>query len=31
MAGLVLDDFRAGYSFAFDPFQDQACAALESG
>ena len=31
MAGPVLDDFRAGYSFALDPFQDQACAALEDG
>jgi ATP-dependent RNA helicase HelY len=31
MAGPVLADFRAGYSFALDPFQDEACAALEDG
>jgi ATP-dependent RNA helicase HelY len=31
MSGAVLADFRAGYSFALDPFQDQACAALEDG
>jgi ATP-dependent RNA helicase HelY len=31
MAGPVLTDFRAGYSFALDPFQDEACAALEDG
>src|SRR5690348_4820457 len=27
----VLTDFRAGYSFELDPFQDEACAALEDG
>src|SRR4029078_1243632 len=27
----VLVDFRAGYPFALDPFQDEACAALEDG
>jgi len=31
MAGPVLADFRAGYSFALDPFQDEACAGLEDG
>src|SRR5437764_8476013 len=31
MAGHVLTDFRAGYSFDLDPFQDEACAALEVG
>src|SRR3954469_7488934 len=31
MAGHVLTDFRAGYSFDLDPFQDEACAALEDG
>src|SRR4051812_23303757 len=31
MAGPVLSDFRAGYPFALDPFQDEACAALEDG
>src|SRR4051795_5443631 len=31
MAGRVLTDFRAGYSFDLDPFQDEACAALEDG
>src|SRR4051812_449133 len=31
MAGPVLSDFRAGYSFDLDPFQDEACAALEDG
>ena len=31
MSGAVLADFRAGYSFALDPFQDEACAALEDG
>ncbi len=31
MSGPVLDDFRTGYSFALDPFQDQACRALEDG
>ncbi|HEX3336345.1 MAG TPA: DEAD/DEAH box helicase [Jatrophihabitans sp.] len=27
----VLADFRAGYPFALDPFQDEACIALEDG
>src|SRR4029078_8636828 len=27
----VLVDFKAGYPFALDPFQDEACAALERG
>ncbi len=27
----MLTDFRAGYSFELDPFQDEACAALEDG
>src|SRR5947208_1081132 len=27
----VLADFRGGYSFDLDPFQDEACAALEDG
>jgi ATP-dependent RNA helicase HelY len=27
----VLADFRAGYPFALDPFQDEACTALEDG
>jgi ATP-dependent RNA helicase HelY len=27
----VLDDFRTGYDFALDPFQDEACSALEDG
>jgi ATP-dependent RNA helicase HelY len=27
----VLTDFRAGYPFQLDPFQDEACAALEDG
>src|SRR3982750_939807 len=27
----VLTDFRSGYSFELDPFQDEACAALEDG
>ncbi|MFN2561240.1 MAG: DEAD/DEAH box helicase [Jatrophihabitans sp.] len=27
----VLADFRAGYPFELDPFQDQACVALEDG
>src|SRR5438477_2195283 len=27
----VLTDFRGGYSFEFDPFQDEACSALEDG
>jgi ATP-dependent RNA helicase HelY len=27
----VLTDFRAGYAFDLDPFQDEACAALEDG
>src|SRR5947208_9300026 len=27
----VLADFRGGYSFDLDPFQDEACAALENG
>jgi ATP-dependent RNA helicase HelY len=27
----VLRDFRAGYDFQLDPFQDEACAALEDG
>jgi ATP-dependent RNA helicase HelY len=31
MSGAVLPDFRAGYSFALDPFQDEACAALQDG
>src|SRR5881628_2057474 len=31
MSGAVLADFRAGYSFDLDPFQDEACAALEDG
>src|SRR5881628_2932179 len=31
MSGAVLADFRAGYSFDLDPFQDEACAALEVG
>ena len=31
MAGPVLADFRAGYPFALDPFQDESCAALEAG
>jgi ATP-dependent RNA helicase HelY len=30
-AGPVLADFRAGYPFDLDPFQDEACAALEDG
>ena len=31
MPGPVLEDFRAGYDFALDPFQDEACVALEDG
>jgi ATP-dependent RNA helicase HelY len=31
MSGAVLTDFRAGYQFELDPFQDEACAALEDG
>src|SRR5881275_1581142 len=31
MPGPVLSDFRAGYPFDLDPFQDEACAALEDG
>jgi ATP-dependent RNA helicase HelY len=31
MSRPVLTDFRAGYSFALDPFQDEACVALENG
>src|SRR6266571_6112630 len=27
----VLTDFRAGYAFDLDPFQDEACSALEDG
>src|SRR5262249_29944628 len=27
----VLTDFKAGYPFALDPFQDAACTALEAG
>jgi ATP-dependent RNA helicase HelY len=27
----VFDEFRAGYEFRLDPFQDEACAALEDG
>jgi ATP-dependent RNA helicase HelY len=27
----VLTDFRAGYAFELDPFQDEACVALEDG
>src|SRR5919205_781706 len=31
MTPSVLADFRTGYSFALDPFQEEACAALEDG
>src|SRR5690348_9495507 len=31
MSRPVLDDFRAGYPFRLDPFQDEACVALEDG
>src|SRR5947209_8745140 len=30
-ASPVLTDFRAGYPFELDPFQDEACVALEDG
>ena len=31
MSRPVLESFRAGYPFALDPFQDEACVALEDG
>ncbi|HZC73429.1 MAG TPA: DEAD/DEAH box helicase [Jatrophihabitans sp.] len=31
VASPVLTDFRGGYSFELDPFQDEACTALEDG
>src|SRR5581483_1194268 len=31
LAYRVLTDFRAGYGFELDPFQDESCRALEDG